>query len=119
MTHQIQLPDQLKQSRQDPIYVTLVLPQDTRMPTIDGQWQRLEDGRIEAEYTREQLSWAVQAGLAIKIGEVEKRLAAGEAMIAQAQAQGDAAQIERLERHYVSLIEAITALLDAGARAAL
>lgn len=38
-----------------PTRVVLTWPALARVPTIGGQWRRLEDGRIEAEYTPEEL----------------------------------------------------------------
>lgn len=39
--------------------VTLDLPADSKLPTIDGQRQELEDGTVRATYTREQLKEAL------------------------------------------------------------
>jgi hypothetical protein len=34
----------------------LRLPSDSRLPTVRGQWRRLEDDRLEAGYDLEQLA---------------------------------------------------------------
>jgi hypothetical protein len=111
----IELPDQLKEDGKQ-IYVTLLLPEDSPMPTIDGQWKRREDGNIEASYTRYQLRQAVWAGLVIKIGQVEDRLERGEQMIREAQEAGERERAEELGRHYAALLEEIARLLDAEAQ---
>jgi len=36
--------------------VVLRLPSDSKLPTVRGQWRRLEDGRLEAGYDLEQLA---------------------------------------------------------------
>lgn len=35
--------------------ITILLEQDSRMPTIHGKWQRLADGQIRAWYTPDEL----------------------------------------------------------------
>jgi hypothetical protein len=35
--------------------VTILLPADSKMPTMRGKWQRLADGRIRAWYTPDEL----------------------------------------------------------------
>ena len=39
--------------------ILLRLPKDTRLPVPHGQWRRVITGAIEAEYTLEELAWAV------------------------------------------------------------
>lgn len=39
--------------------ILLRLPEDTRLPVPHGQWRRVITGAIEAEYTLEELEWAV------------------------------------------------------------
>jgi len=114
MTDYVELPDQLSDDG-DEIYVTLLVPEDSLLPTIRGQWQRLDDGRIEAQYTRPQLIDAVQAGLAIRLGQLQERLDHGEQLIAAAQASGDQPQAEQLAEHYAGLLQQIARLLDAQA----
>ena len=46
----------------DPYPLTLHFPAGARIATIEGQWQRLPDGTIEARFnTREELAWALAA----------------------------------------------------------
>jgi hypothetical protein len=46
----------------DPYPLTLRFPADAKIATIEGQWQRLPDGTIEAMFdTREELAWALVA----------------------------------------------------------
>lgn len=42
-------------ARDHPKRVALIWPASAHVPTIAGKWRRLEDGRIEAEYTPEEL----------------------------------------------------------------
>lgn len=41
--------------------IVLTYPADAKCPTIHGKWRRLEDGRIEAGYSRGELIWAMMA----------------------------------------------------------
>lgn len=110
----IELPDQLRENGEQ-IYITLLLPEDSPMPTIDGQWQRREDGGVEASYTRYQLFESVRAGLAIKIGKAKDRLEQGEQMIREAQEDDDQQRAKELAQHYAALLEEIAHLLDTRA----
>ena len=114
--YQVTLPDQLQNAARR--YVTLVIPPDSPLPAIDGQWCQRDDDVIEAWYTRQQLREAVCNGLAIKIGQITDRLDHGEILIAEAKQRGDVAEAERLERYWVSLLEQITRLLGAQVCAA-
>jgi hypothetical protein len=111
----IDLPDQLKDTEQaDTIYVTLRLPEDPDLPTVDGQWQR-QDGHIIAQYTRSQLAEAVWAGLALKIKRVEGRLEEGERLIREAQASGNQQRAEELAAHYRALLAQMARLCESSA----
>ncbi|MCO6453474.1 MAG: hypothetical protein J5I90_22020 [Caldilineales bacterium] len=39
--------------------VMMLLPPDWPVPVVEGQWRRLEDGRMVAIYTPETLAWAL------------------------------------------------------------
>jgi len=112
MDYQIGLPDQLQHGGEE-IYVILMIPPESTLPAVDEQWEKHEDGMVEASYTRAQLREAVWAGLAIKIGQVEERLNQGERLIAEARKRGDDAEAGRLEQHWLALLGQITSLLNA------
>lgn len=44
--------------------VTLILPGDTPLGLPAGKWHRLRSGEVNATYTRDELEWALTAGLA-------------------------------------------------------
>jgi len=111
MSFKLSLPQQLD----DSMRITFSIPRDSQLPTIDGQWTREDDGTITAWYTRPQLCEAVLAGLAIEIGQMQERLERGEQMIADAKQRGDEQEVTALERHWVTMLERITRLLDAQA----
>lgn len=113
MTFQVTLPKQLKEDR----YVTFVLSGDSPLPTINGQWTRWDENTITAWYTRPQLCEAVLAGLAIEIGQMQDRLEKGEQLINEAKQRGDEQEAAKLQRHWVTMLEHITRLLDAQAQA--
>lgn len=46
--------------------ITIRWPRDLKMPTPRGQWQRLEDGKIQASYTRDELRVCLEIFEAIK-----------------------------------------------------
>jgi len=106
----IDLPDQLKQER-DEIFVTLLLPEDTNLPTVEGQWERDGDNII-ASYTRYQLSRAVWAAITIRMGQLEERLKEGEHLIAEAQGSGEQQRAEELGEHYRALMLEMARLHD-------
>ena len=107
----IELPDQLGGAN----YVTLRIPRDSQLPTIDGQWRRMEDGTIEASYTRHQLIEAVRAGIEIKLGQAMVRLERGEQMITEAQQAGNDEEAQRLAMHYASVLGEVAHLYDVRA----
>ena len=52
--------------------ITIVLENDSKMPTVQGKWERLEDGRIRARYTPDEYERCKQIFKAIR--EVERAL---------------------------------------------
>ena len=115
MSFQLSLPQQLKEEQR---YVTLALPGESSMPTVEDQWIRGDDGVITAWYTRPQLCEAVLAGLAIEIGKMQARLERGEQLIVEAGQRGDESEVVKLEQYWIAMLERITHLLDAQAVAA-
>lgn len=107
MSYQVSLPQQLER-------LTFLVSPASTLPVIDGQAEQDERGTI-AWYTRDQLHEAVWAGLAIKAGQYEKRLADGEAMAIEARQRGDDVAAAWLEKHWVELLRQLTELLDAQA----
>lgn len=48
--------------------LTLVFPADAQVATVAGHWRRLEDGRIEATYSPEELDFLLASGLVVAQG---------------------------------------------------
>ena len=49
--------------------VVLVWPADAKIAVINGQWHRLEDGRIEAIYNnRDVLAWCIETTRLLRQG---------------------------------------------------
>jgi hypothetical protein len=57
--------------------LTMIWPADSRVPTVVGQWQRLEDGRIQASYGRAELAEALWVADAIGAAHSTGRMTGG------------------------------------------